>query len=96
MVASLLIDGQELTAKQICAVANLLGFEEIELADINANERLRTHIINELLDRHGTGRILFRNTRDSVQGFFWANQYPLSAASANGMAKYTLHPGQIA
>ena len=69
-VASLLIDGQELTAKQICAVANLLGFEEIELADINANERLRTHIINELLDRHGTGRILFRNTRDSVQGFF--------------------------
>ena len=26
-------------------------------------------IIRQLLDRHGTGRVLFRNTRDAVQGF---------------------------
>lgn len=90
-VASLLIDGQELTAKQICAVANLLGFEEVELADINANERLRTHIINELLDRHGTGRILFRNTRDSVQGFFGRTSipYPLPLPTAWQNTHYT-------
>ena len=60
---------KELSEKQIRAVAGLLGFDEPELADINANERLRTHVINELLDRHGTGRVLFRNTRSAVQGF---------------------------
>lgn len=27
------------------------------------------HAINDLLDRHGTGRVLFRNTRASVSGF---------------------------
>ncbi|MCL4108330.1 UNVERIFIED_CONTAM: hypothetical protein GTU68_065358 [Idotea baltica] len=27
------------------------------------------HIIQNLLDRHGTGRVLYRNTRDSVGGF---------------------------
>ncbi len=26
-------------------------------------------VIRQLLDRHGTGRVLFRNTRDAVQGF---------------------------
>ena len=26
-------------------------------------------VINQLLDQHGTGRVLFRNTRQSVQGF---------------------------
>jgi ATP-dependent helicase HepA len=26
-------------------------------------------LINQLLDRHGTGRVLFRNTRDAVPGF---------------------------
>ena len=30
-------------------------------------QRLRA--IHELLDRHGTGRILFRNTREAIQGF---------------------------
>jgi len=35
--------------------------------------------INDLLDRHGTGRVLFRNTRSSVQGFSERrlHQYPL-------------------
>ncbi|MBU3057054.1 RNA polymerase-associated protein RapA [Pseudomonas indica] len=33
--------------------------------DIDASARL----IRELLDRHGTGRLLFRNTRAAVQGF---------------------------
>ncbi|MCK5809827.1 MAG: RNA polymerase-associated protein RapA [Cocleimonas sp.] len=27
------------------------------------------HLIQSLLDRHGTGRVLFRNTRDAVAGF---------------------------
>jgi len=32
-------------------------------------EELAPLLINELLDLHGTGRVLFRNTRDAVEGF---------------------------
>ncbi|NOY62529.1 MAG: RNA polymerase-associated protein RapA [Gammaproteobacteria bacterium] len=32
-------------------------------------DEARQQLINELLDRHGTGRILFRNTRKTVAGF---------------------------
>ncbi|MDH4020718.1 MAG: RNA polymerase-associated protein RapA [Xanthomonadales bacterium] len=32
-------------------------------------ENILTRLIRELLDRHGTGRVLFRNTRASVEGF---------------------------
>ncbi len=38
------------------------------------------HLIQSLLDRHGTGRVLFRNTRDAVAGFPERNlhTYPLA------------------
>ena len=32
-------------------------------------ETARTQLVDYLLDRHGTGRILFRNTRQAVKGF---------------------------
>ena len=32
-------------------------------------DALRSQLINDLLDRHGTGRLLFRNTRSAIQGF---------------------------
>ena len=40
-------------------------------------------IISDLLDRHGTGRVLFRNTRSSVAGFpeRQLQQYPLAPAN---------------
>ena len=44
-------------------------------------EHCITVVISELLDRHGTGRVLFRNTRSSVEGFpeRHLHQYPLEA-----------------
>ncbi|PCH61453.1 MAG: RNA polymerase-associated protein RapA, partial [SAR86 cluster bacterium] len=40
-------------------------------------------LISALLDRHGTGRVLFRNVRSSIKGFpkRIANPYPLQAPS---------------
>ena len=40
--------------------------------------------VNNLLDQHGTGRVLFRNTRDSVQGFpeRMLTTYPLEMPAA--------------
>lgn len=37
--------------------------------DRGDTEQARERAINALLDRHGTGRVLFRNTRAAVQGF---------------------------
>jgi len=42
--------------------------EELE-NDTTDPEQIRSRLIRELLDRHGTGRVLFRNTRASVEGF---------------------------
>ncbi len=35
----------------------------------NGDSDARSEILNMLLDRHGTGRILFRNSRSSIKGF---------------------------
>lgn len=59
-IAEVLLSENELSEKQKTALANLLGHE------INDDEKGRQQAINELLDRHGTGRVLFRNTRESV------------------------------
>ena len=52
---------------------------------------VKQQIIDALLDRHGTGRILYRNTRDAVQGFpeRHLNSYPLSAPHSYLSAKET-------
>ena len=47
-------------------------------------EEILNRLVRELLDRHGTGRVLFRNTRASVEGFPQRelHQHPLSAPAA--------------
>ncbi len=37
--------------------------------DDTENARARQELVEHLLDRHGTGRVLFRNTRAAVKGF---------------------------
>lgn len=69
-VASILIDDQPLSEAQIASLTSLLAVSPDELKTINEDEKLRAYALNELLDRHGTGRILFRNTRESVKGFY--------------------------
>ncbi|WP_220683285.1 hypothetical protein, partial [Pseudomonas aeruginosa] len=43
------------------------------LADANSQNETRSQsrqeLIHRLMDRHGTGRLLFRNTRSGVKGF---------------------------
>lgn len=40
-----------------------------QLNDAEAGQTARESLLRLLLDRHGTGRLLFRNTRATVQGF---------------------------
>jgi len=63
-------DAQQKLASYQADIEQYLGkdaFLKLEQsADFGAE---RDSAINALLDRHGTGRILFRNTRDAVTGF---------------------------
>ncbi len=53
--------------------------DNLENTEDYADARLQ--LIEHLLDRHGTGRVLFRNTRTAVKGFpeRHLNSYPLTA-----------------
>src|SRR5690606_35975821 len=64
--------------------------------DLEHHDRQRAieDIVRTLVDRHGTGRVLFRNTRETVSGFP-ARQlhcYPLPAPAAYTLASATASP----
>jgi len=86
LVSQLVADDAQQNLAQLQAdIEQYLGkdvFSELEQADDFETER--DVAINALLDRHGTGRILFRNTRDAVTGFpeRKLNSYPLAAPDA--------------
>ncbi|RMT21302.1 ATP-dependent helicase HepA [Pseudomonas syringae pv. spinaceae] len=79
-VQELLDKGKLSTAAQK-TIHGFLGAEgDTLLAAVNAgDDEAKARLIRELLDRHGTGRVLFRNTRAAVQGFpeRKLHQYPL-------------------
>lgn len=58
--AARLIDGHPLTGEEARRLGALLG--DIEGVDTET-------LIERLLDRHGTGRVIFRNTRAAIEGF---------------------------
>jgi len=59
-------EGGAINADDRAALENWLG---AELDQLMASEQPHQAIIDALLDRHGTGRVLFRNTRAAIQGF---------------------------
>lgn len=76
-VATLLND-KPLSQKEQNSIAELLSeqdtepmFKVINSEKSKENDRLlvRQELIRELIDRHGTSRVLFRNTRQGVKGF---------------------------
>nr|WP_218948170.1 MULTISPECIES: RNA polymerase-associated protein RapA [unclassified Acinetobacter] len=62
-IAEVLMSDLPLEAEHFTAIESLLGHA------IEDTPEQRFRAIHELLDRHGTGRILFRNTREAIQGF---------------------------
>ncbi|MDE3992302.1 RNA polymerase-associated protein RapA [Glaesserella parasuis] len=75
-VATLLND-KPLSAKEQESISELLAEEDVEpmfrIINSDASEEqrreVRQELISELIDRHGTSRLLFRNTRQGVKGF---------------------------
>lgn len=63
-----LLSGLNLSQADINAIAHFA--EPQMLVDINqATQPQKTKLLHTLLDRHGTGRMLFRNSRAGVSGF---------------------------
>lgn len=75
--ANALVAKEALTKEQTDTLQRLLKESDIseQLVEINqqdnpeVQESSRQEILNQLLDRHGTGRILFRNSRNTIKGF---------------------------
>lgn len=74
-VLSLLADNA-LSAAEKNHISDLLGeqdaaplFRVMASDNAEAQQRARQELIQNLIDRHGTSRVLFRNTRQGVKGF---------------------------
>ncbi|CDL79394.1 RNA polymerase-associated protein RapA [Xenorhabdus cabanillasii] len=73
---TLLLSGETLSNDQQNLIVELISEQDIEplLKATNSNqneesEDARRELISMLMDRHGTSRLLFRNTRGGVKGF---------------------------
>ncbi len=71
---------EALPAELLAEAAAYLGHERVEELAASGGA-LRERLVRELLDHHGTGRVLFRNCRDHIEGFpeRRLNRHPLSA-----------------
>ncbi len=73
-LAEQILAKQELNPAQMEALTGILGLNQETLAfkleAAKSNEpAIRDELISALLDRHGTGRVMFRNTRATISGF---------------------------
>ena len=72
-VAEKLLAEKELTRKDVTVLRRFLTHDaqlEQRLAELsNGNAEARQALLRDLLDLHGPGRVLFRNTRGGMKGF---------------------------
>lgn len=70
-IASELLDKGDLSAAPRAELAKLLKDDRIATEQIDAlpDEAAQEILLDALIDRHGTGRVMFRNRRESVGGF---------------------------
>lgn len=66
VVQTLQSDNRLPEGKNLDTLRNWLGDH---LDTLTARENPVEAVVDALLDRHGTGRVLFRNTRDTIRGF---------------------------
>ena len=74
----ILLSNQAIGEDELSHLMNLLHEDDNPLAldilknpdsDSNEIQQEKARLIDQLLDRHGTGRVLFRNTRATIKGF---------------------------
>ncbi len=88
-IANKLLDGQNLNKTDETKLVTLFQdktkrFLENLDAIRNGDDFGRERMINDLLDRHGIGRVMFRNTRSSMKNFPKRSVHPAEMKTANG------------
>jgi ATP-dependent helicase HepA len=73
-LAEKLLVGQKFSASEIKTLAEILASDENVIhekleKDSGENSSIRNEWLSALLDQHGTGRVMFRNTRATISGF---------------------------
>ena len=75
-VIEALLQGKPLTEPQHRLINTTLAEQDnaelltaLRSTDVAIAEQARNDLVDHLLDRHGTGRVLFRNTRAAISGF---------------------------
>ncbi|MCK4492809.1 MAG: RNA polymerase-associated protein RapA [Methylococcales bacterium] len=103
-IANALLSHQPLTKKAKIGLQSLIKHDDMASLITDLDHPLkaldaRQQLIEILLDYHGTGRILFRNSRQTVKGFpeRQAFAYPLSTDKNTWLIKQLedLHPQQV-
>lgn len=64
-----LLGSAMLTEEHYAQLKDKLSDLNHNLDELNSNHSLREQLVTDLLDRHGTGRVLFRNSRKTITGF---------------------------
>ncbi len=89
-LAEKLMAAHSLAANEVEKLGRILGETESDvLAKLSriadGDEEIRKHWIDALLDQHGTGRVMFRNTRATIAGFpkRAAHLHPLEVPSTD-------------
>lgn len=71
----MLLAGNKLSNDELNRLGDLIGEQDIEPllqaanSDRDDAQAARDELVSMLMDRHGTSRVLFRNTRNGVKGF---------------------------
>jgi ATP-dependent helicase HepA len=60
--------GKKLLAAETKLLASIFPKERLDAVD-NGGKKAKENLIEDLLDQHGPGRVLFRNTRATIAGF---------------------------
>lgn len=84
-VAHRLLDAAPLAAEDVARVREILGGSGGEGEDrlsraLGGEAEARARVVEELLDRHGPGRVMFRNTRAAMKGFPRRRPLPVELA----------------
>jgi ATP-dependent helicase HepA len=93
--AQRLLTNEDLTDEELSCIQQIVQQDRVErlLSQLNHPEnrrKIRNELIQLLLDQHGTGRILFRNSRQTVKGFpeRQCDPYALSAIESSEAEVY--------
>jgi ATP-dependent helicase HepA len=78
------VDGLELLRQTLEEGDNRKWLEQLDSQEPEQRSQAQQELIEHLLDRHGTGRVMFRNTRHVVKGFPLRelHAYPLETTKA--------------